>query len=88
MFSVDLSNNALKYLKKSDAKLRQRVHQLIDILNTEPVPVKHYDVLKLSGSDGYYRIRISSHRVKYFVDWDKKKIQILDVERRDENTYG
>lgn len=87
MFSVELSNNALKHLKKSDDKLRQRVHQLIETLMNEPVPAKHYDVLKLSGLDGFYRIRLSSHRVKYFIDWNQKKIQILEVERRDENTY-
>ncbi|MBI5226584.1 type II toxin-antitoxin system RelE/ParE family toxin [Candidatus Micrarchaeota archaeon] len=84
---MEYSNNALKYLKKAEPKLRERMHLLADILMHEPVPAKHYDVLKLSGSDGYYRIRLSSHRVQYFVDWDNKKIQILDVERRDENTY-
>lgn len=88
MFSVDLSNQALKALKKADAKMRQRVHDLIKILYNEPIPIKHYDVIKLSGSDGYYRIRLSSYRLQYFVDWTEKKIQILNFERRDEHTYS
>jgi len=87
MFSIHLSNNALKYLKKAEPKLRQRVHELIRMLRQEPVPAKHYDVVKISGADGYYRIRLSSHRIQYFIDWSNKQIEILDVERRDENTY-
>jgi mRNA-degrading endonuclease RelE of RelBE toxin-antitoxin system len=83
-----LSNNALKALRKSDAKMRKRVHAVIAVLGSEPVPVKHFDVLKLEGADGYYRIRLSSYRLKYFVNWNDKKIQILDFERRDEHTYG
>ncbi|HIH20835.1 TPA: type II toxin-antitoxin system RelE/ParE family toxin [Candidatus Micrarchaeota archaeon] len=88
MFSVDLSNQALKALKKADAKMRQKAHELINTLHNEPVPVNHYDVIKISGTDGHYRIRLSSHRLKYFVDWNEKKIQILDFERRNEHTYG
>ncbi|MFH1199741.1 MAG: type II toxin-antitoxin system RelE/ParE family toxin [Candidatus Micrarchaeota archaeon] len=87
MFSVEFSTKALKAIRKTDAKLRQRMHELAGILATEPVPVKRFDVTKLSGSDGFYRIRLSSFRVKYFIDWSAKKIQILDFQRRDEHTY-
>lgn len=85
---MEHSNKSLKALKKADAKMRERVHQAIAVLSIEPVPVNHYDVTKLSGMDGYYRIRLSSYRLKYFVDWENKKIQILEFERRDEHTYG
>jgi mRNA-degrading endonuclease RelE of RelBE toxin-antitoxin system len=87
LFSVELGNKAVKALRKADEKTRARVHETIDILSIEPVPVKHFDVRKISGSDGHYRIRLSSYRLKYFVDWDNKKIQILEFERRDEHTY-
>lgn len=88
MFSVFFSNNALKFLRKAEPKLRNRVHELVDILQTEPIPAKTRDVLKLAGQDGFYRVRLSSYRVKYYVDWNGKKIKILEVERRDETTYG
>lgn len=88
MFSVDVSNNALKALRKADAKMRQRAHAVIEVLKTEPVPVNNFDVKKLSGSDGFYRIRLSSYRLKYFVDWEQKLVQVLEFERRDEHTYG
>ncbi len=88
MFSVFFSNNAIKFLKKAEPKLRNLVHELADILKTEPIPAKTYDVLKLSGQDGYYRVRLSSYRIQYYVDWNWKKTKILEVERRDETTYG
>lgn len=87
MFSVYLSNNALKSLKRLDAKLRNRVHEVVQVLENEPIPARFYDVLKLAGQDDYYRIRLSSYRLQYYVDWSKKTIQILSVERRDETTY-
>ncbi len=87
MFSVEFSNNSLKALRKTDAKTRARVHKVADVLTVEPVPVNRFDVRKLSGFDGCYRIRLSSYRLKYFVDWDSKKIQVLEFERRDEHTY-
>ena len=87
MFSVEFSRRSLKAIRKADAKLRMRMHELVGVLATEPVPAKRFDVTKISGSDGFYRIRLSSFRVKYFVDWTAKKIQVLDFQRRDEHTY-
>ena len=87
MFSVEFSPRALKAVRNTDAKLRLRIHELVGVLRTEPVPAKSYDVAKLSGSDGFYRIRLSSFRMKYFVDWQAKKIQVLDFQRRGEHTY-
>ncbi len=87
VFSVEFSPRALKAIRKTDAKLRQRIHELAGVFQTEPVPVKRYDVAKLSGSDGYYRVRLSSFRLKYFVGWKARKIQVLNFERRGEHTY-
>lgn len=68
--------------------MRARVHEVIGVLELEPVPARHFDVKKLEGMDGYYRIRLSSYRLKYFVDWNQKEIQVIEFERRDEHTYG
>lgn len=85
MFSVEFHPSALKAIRKADAKMRQRVHELAGILTFEPVPAKRYDVRNLD--EGFYRVRLSSFRIQYFVDWAAKKIQILDFQRRDEHTY-
>ena len=87
MFSVEFSPRSLKAIRKTDDKLRERIHELVAMLQTEPVPAKRFDVTKLSGSDGFYRIRLSSFRIKYFIEWTAKKIQVLDFQRRDEHTY-
>ncbi len=85
---MEIHPRALKAIRKTDAKIRQRMHDLVGVLQTEPVPAKRYDLTKLSGSDGFYRVRLSSFHLKYFVDWKAKKIQVLDFQRRDEHTYG
>ncbi|MBU1197293.1 type II toxin-antitoxin system RelE/ParE family toxin [Candidatus Micrarchaeota archaeon] len=87
MFNIYFSPQALKAIRKANPEMRKRVHELAGILQTEPVPAKRYDVTKLSGGDGYFRIRLSRYRLQYFVDWKRKKIQVLNFGLRDEHTY-
>lgn len=87
MFQIFLSNNSKKFLKKCDNKIRERLNKLFEVLKEEPVPAKLFDLTKIEGSTHSYRIRLSSHRVTYFISWDKKEINIMNIERRDESTY-
>ncbi|MBN2067090.1 MAG: type II toxin-antitoxin system RelE/ParE family toxin, partial [Candidatus Diapherotrites archaeon] len=56
-------------------------------LKESPVPAEEFNVAKLSGSKGTYRVRIQRIRVIYDVCWKEKRIEILKVEKRKERTY-
>ena len=87
MFELKFSNNAEKFLKKCDAKLKARLEDLFQKLSQNPVPAKEFDLRKIAGEEDIYRIRLSSHRTTYFVNWEKKIIRVLKIERRKESTY-
>ncbi|MEK6843446.1 MAG: type II toxin-antitoxin system RelE/ParE family toxin [Candidatus Micrarchaeota archaeon] len=87
MFDVRLSNSVVKFLNRANPNLRKRVKAAYKILTENPVPASDYDLVKLSGSENKYRIRLSSYRLIYSVLWDEKVINILEIERRGETTY-
>jgi mRNA interferase RelE/StbE len=87
MFDVFLSRDAEKALSKIDKKLTIRIKQALLTLKLTPLPVKEYDLKKISGTDNIYRIRISDYRIIYAVYWDKKEINIIRIVRRDDRTY-
>ena len=88
MFSVLLGRQAKKFFQRSEPKLRERLRQLFVSLKLEPVPAREYDIRKVGGAIDTYRVRLSSHRVVYTVEWKEKKIRVFEIERRDEHTYG
>jgi len=87
LFSVLLGRQAEKFVKRTEPKLRERLRQLFIVLKLEPVPAAKYDARKVRGAIDTYRIRISSYRVVYTVEWDEKRIRVFEIERRDEHTY-
>jgi len=54
----------------------------LDILKTDPVPWREFDVKKIEGGENTYRIRVGDFRVVYFLDKANRTIHILKVERR------
>ena len=87
MFEVFLGREAEKALGKTDKKLAVRIKQALLTLKLAPLPVKEYDLKKISGTDNIYRIRISDYRIIYAIYWDKKEINVLRIARRDDRTY-
>lgn len=88
MFEVFLSNNAHKSLKNLDKELAEKIRPALAMLETTPLPLKEYDLKKLSGTENFYRIRVSNHRIIYSVDWKGRTINVLKIERRDDSTYN
>ena len=60
----------------------QRVILALEVLKQNPAPVPEYDVKKLQGLKGTYRIRIGDIRIMYQIVWEFKRIKILVVEFR------
>jgi len=87
LFKVYLSKKSLKDLKKLQKKKQERIKNVLLILRTLPLPTKYYDVKKIATLEGFYRIRISDHRIIYKINWDAKEIDVIKISRRDEKTY-
>jgi mRNA interferase RelE/StbE len=87
LFEVFLGREAEKALKSIDRKISLKVKEALLHLKITPLPFKDYDLKKIAGSDNIYRIRISSFRIIYSVQWESKTINVLRIARRDDKTY-
>ncbi len=86
MFKIIVSTHASKDVKGIPAEIRMRIAELVEYLERNPVPVEKYDVKKLKGERGLYRVRFGSYRLIYSVDFVKKEIIIVKIGKR-ENIY-
>ena len=86
-FSVYINKKAAKYLDEIDQKIKERIKEAMKFLQTNPVPIEKYDVIKLEGKEHTYRIRIGKYRIIYDVLWNEKTIWVLIVDRRGDETY-
>jgi len=86
-FNVILSNKAEKGLVKSDPKIKPKLMQAIDELETNPVPSDNYNVTKVTGSRSNYRIKIIPYRILYTIVWEIKEIRVYDIDRKKDRTY-
>ncbi len=87
MFEVYLSNSALKALKNFDRRTVDKVKKALLTLKNSPLPIKEYDIKKVEGADDIYRMRISRYRIVYRIDWGKKEINVVKIDKRNEKTY-
>lgn len=79
MFSLSLSNQTEKFLKKCDKNLKDRVLKKIKELQAEPVP---HSAVSVVGESRTFRIRIGDYRVLYEIKWDENKILIAVIDKR------
>ena len=86
-FSVYINKKAAKCLDEIDQKTKERIKEAIRVLQTNPVPIEKYDILKLTGKAHTYRIRIGKYRVIYEVLWNEKTVWVLIIDRRGDETY-
>ena len=87
MFEIYLSNNSLKTLKRLDKRIVERIRKLLLNLETSPLPIREYDIMKITDAEDVYRVRISDYRVIYKIKWEKKEIDVIKIAKRDEKTY-
>lgn len=86
-FYVELTHRAEKEYSKLELKIKERVREAINALALNHAPTQEFDVVKLSGTDADYRIQIQTHRIKYTVYHNVKKITIFRIERKKDRTY-
>ncbi len=78
-----MADKIIKYLAKLDDIDRQRIREIIvRILNSDLIGL---DIKKLKRTGNLYRARVGDHRIIFEKVGDES--QIIDVKKRDENTY-
>ncbi len=82
MFTVEYSNQALRFFKRIDNILAQRILKKIEDLRTNPFP---QEVKMIEGyMEKTYRVRVGDYRILYEVDRNKKFIGVVKIDHRDQ----
>ena len=79
-FDVFFSNQAKKFLKKSDIVLLKRLFKKIEELREKPFL---HDSKTIEGSEKLFRVRVGDFRILYEVDHMKNFIGIVKIDKRD-----
>ena len=80
IFEVLYSNQAKKFLKKSDVILVKRLFNKIEALRETPVL---HDSKTIEGSEKLFRVRVGDYRILYEVDYKNNSIGIVKIDKRD-----
>jgi len=54
----------------------------MNILETNPVPWREWDVRKLKGFENTYKICLDNYRVIYWINWERKENNNSKDEKR------
>ncbi len=80
MFDVDYSNQANKFLKKADKVLAGRILEKIESLKGQPFT---HDTKRVEGyAEKLFRVRVGDYRILYEVNYNTKKIGIVEIDKR------
>ena len=81
MFSVEFSNSAKKFLKKSNTQSAKRLIDKIEELAKDPFP---RDVKRVvNQKEKVFRVRVGDYRIQYSVYFDRNLLFISDIDKRE-----
>ena len=85
MFNVVYSKKAAKYFKRIPKTYQIKLRSKIEELAVNPqisgtIKLVDYPIAK-------YRHRVGNYRILFDIDTSKKNLEIVDIRRRDEQTY-
>ena len=80
-FSVKLGPQATKFIKKLDAKTKERIKNKLLKLKEDPFPP---EVERVEGYKGekVFRVRVGDYRILYLVRYEKELLFIAKVDKR------
>lgn len=87
MYHVVLTKRAKKGLDKAPDHFRKRYVEALDALQQTFAPVKLFDVKKLKGYEGTYRIRIGDWRILYEFRKAEDAIVVFEIGPRGRIDY-
>ncbi|MFH0936055.1 MAG: type II toxin-antitoxin system RelE/ParE family toxin [Candidatus Woesearchaeota archaeon] len=79
MLTVKYSNQAVKFLKKCDNILTNRILNKIESLASNPFP---QDV-KVTQGDKLFRVRVGKIRILYEIDFKDNLLGIIKIDKRE-----
>lgn len=82
MYRVVLTRRATKGLEKAPKHIKTRAVEALDALQGSFAPVKQFDVKRLKGAEGAFRIRIGDWRIIYEVRRKELLIIVLQIAPR------
>ncbi len=80
-YRIEFVKNAIKQFKALPANEQHRLKPKIDALAIEPCPA---GVVKLSGEENLYRIRVGNYRVVYTIEDKQLLVLVLKLGHRRE----
>ncbi len=78
-YKIELKPSALKVFKKLNKQTQKRIAKIIDLLKIDQLP---FGVVKLKGSNDFYRLRAGDYRIIYTIEKDRLLILILKIGNR------
>lgn len=81
MLSVELSNSAKKFLKRSDKQLAKRLIDRIEELALNPFPQNVKRVV--NQREKVFRVRIGNYRIQYSIFFDRNLLFVSDIDKRE-----
>lgn len=80
MFQIDYSNQAVKFLKKTDKIIVTRILKKIEELKENPVL---HDTKTIQGyTENIFRVRVGDYRILYEIDSKQNIIGIVKIDNR------
>ncbi len=88
MFTIKVKKSAVKSIKELSGREKERVREVINTIELDPVPFKKYDLKKLKGRQDTYRIRAVRIRIVYEVKLLERLIIIDYIGFREKAYWG
>lgn len=80
-YRIEFAKPAMKQFKALPPQTQQRLKPKIDALSCEPRPV---GMVKLSGKEDLYRIRVGNYRIIYAIEDKQLLVLVLTIGHRQE----
>ena len=81
VYHVDLSQQAQKFLQKTDQHIRERIENRLRKLKENPVP-SDSKYIGRENNEKIFRYRIGNYRALYKVKENEKVVLIIKIDKR------
>ncbi len=80
MLDIRYSKQAVNFLKSAEKKLITRILNKIETLKENPI--QHDSKVVEGYNEKLFRIRVGDYRILYEVDYEKKQLGIVKIDKR------
>jgi mRNA interferase RelE/StbE len=87
LFRVRVHRRATRTLDDLPTATSEHVLDLLLVLEDDPVPIERFDVKRIHGTSGWFRVRVGNYRVIYWVDEESRVVTVERITPRGD-AYG